>query len=154
MILADPGRLWFLSTRLHVRGWRRTARLLKAYNFLVFHAVLPPEARLVEPVTLGHFGLNIVVHPNVSIGKRVHIWHGVTIAVSDSPGSSSRVTLDSDITIGTGAVIVSREKQSMHICSGVKIGANSVVSRSIAIPGTYLGRPAELHVSGNLEPKR
>lgn len=147
MLVSNPGQLWYLSVKLHRKGRRRTARLIKAYNFAVFHAVLPPEADLQGPVTLGHFGLNIVVHPNVSLGAGVHLWHGVTLAVSDSPGGSSRITLGNNVVIGAGAVVVSREKQSLHICSGVKIGANAVVTHDIDRPGTYVGSPAR-HTGG------
>lgn len=142
MILADPSRLWFLSTKWHRNGRRRLARLVKAYNYLVFRAILPPEANLKEPVRLGHFGLNVVIHPNVTFGRRIHLWHGVTISASDSPGAAARVTLGDDITIGAGAAVVSREQESLDICSGVAIGANAVVTRDIHVPGAYGGVPA------------
>lgn len=142
MILADPSRLWFLSTQWHRNGHYRLARLVKAYNYLVFRAILPPEATLAEPVRLGHFALNVVVHPNVTFGRQVHLWHGVTISASDTPGASARVTLGDDITIGAGAAVVSRERQSLDICSGVAIGANAVVTRDICVPGVYGGVPA------------
>lgn len=141
-MLTDPSKLWFLSTRLHKRGWRRLARFIKAYNYLAFRAILPPEANLAEPVRLGHFGLNVVVHPNVAIGRRVHLWHNVTISASDSPGTATRVSIGDDVTIGAGAAIVSRERQSLHICSDVAIGANCVVTRDLLTPGSYGGVPA------------
>lgn len=142
MIFSDPGRLWYLSTVLHSQGHHRIARLIKAYNFAVFRAILPPEAKLSGPVSLGHFGLNVVIHPNVSLGTGVHIWHNVTLAVSDSPGSSSRLCLGNNVVIGTGAVVVTREKQSLSICSDVRIGANSVVTKDLDEPGHYHGAPA------------
>jgi serine O-acetyltransferase len=144
VILADPSRLWFLSTQLHARGRRRSARALKAYIFLVFHAVLPPEARLKEPVRLGHFGLGVVVHPNVTIGGDVTIWHRVTLSVSDSVSSNSRLLIGDNVMFGAGSSVVSREHRGLRICSDVAVGANAVVSRDIAESGSYGGIPAVL----------
>lgn len=144
MLLTDPGRLWLLSTKYYREGKRRRARLIKAYLFFVFRTVLPPEADIAGIPALGHWAMNIVVHPNVSLGRNVIIWHGVTLSVSDSPGTASRLTIGDRVEIGTGAVITTPLRDSLSICSDVKIGANSVVTRSISVPGTYVGAPATL----------
>lgn len=88
--------------------------------------------------------MNIVIHPNVTLGRDVILWHNITLSVSDSPGSSSRITIGDRVTIGTGTVVVTPLRGSIEICNDVKIGANSVVSRSITEPGTYAGSPAKL----------
>lgn len=137
-----PVGLWRASSFLHRRGFRRIARLLKATNYLVYRAILPPEACLGNNISLGHYGLNIVIHPNVTLGNNVHIWHGVTIAVSDSPGSSTRITIGDDCVLGANSVIISKKRRSMSLCSGSIVGANAVVSRTTVIPGTYIGVPA------------
>jgi serine acetyltransferase len=141
-LLLDPGRLWLLSTRLWQQGKRRRARLVKAYVFVTFRAALPPEAILRGPVGLGHWAMNVVVHPNTTIGRNVMIWHGVTLSVSDTPGTDARLEIGDNVTIGTGAVIVTPLRGGLTICDHVAIGANSVVSRSITEPGTYVGAPA------------
>ena len=89
-----PETLWWLSCRLHRRRLTPLARLLKALNFLLFHAVLPYECDVPRDVTLWHHGLGTVVHPNTRIGHRVKIGHNVTItAGSQSPGSELAVSL-------------------------------------------------------------
>jgi serine O-acetyltransferase len=143
-LLLDPARLWMLSTQLWQRGKFRRARLIKAYTFVTFRAALPPEAMLVGLPKLGHWGMNIVVHPNVTLGRDVFLWHNVTLSVSDSPGSQARLTIGDRVTIGTGAVVVTPLRGNLVICSDVVIGANAVVSRSILKPGTYVGVPARL----------
>lgn len=143
MLIFDPARLWYLSTILWKKKHRRTARLIKAYNFFFFRAILPPEADLLGVPRLGHYAMNIVVHPNVSLGRDVFIWHGVTLSVSDTPGTSARLIIGDRVTIGTGTVIVTPLKRGLSVCSDVVIGANSVVSRPISIPGTYAGAPAK-----------
>lgn len=144
MFLTQPNRLWLLSTRYYREGRHRRARLIKAYLFLFFRAVLPPEAVLAGLPALGHFAMNIVVHPNVSLGREVVLWHGVTLSVSDSPGTTSRLTIGDRVEIGAGAVVITPLRDSLFICNDVRIGANSVVTRSINEPGTYAGAPAVL----------
>nr|WP_272943806.1 DapH/DapD/GlmU-related protein [Arthrobacter crystallopoietes] len=135
--------LWYKSSLLHRAGRKRTARCLKIINYVIFRAILPPEVELSGPVSLGHFGLNVVVHPNCTIGREVHIWHGVTIAVSDSPGADSRVYIGDNVVIGTNSVVITREKEGLTISNDVRIGAGSVVTRSITAPGSYAGSPAK-----------
>lgn len=144
MLLTQPNRLWLLSTRYHREGKHRRARLIKAYLFLVFRAILPPQAVLAGLPALGHFAMNIVVHPNVYIGRDVVLWHGITLSVGDSPGTTSRLTIGDRVEVGTGAVIIAPLRSSLSICNDVRIGANSVVTRSITEPGTYAGAPAVL----------
>lgn len=144
MLLTDPARMWALSTRMWQTGKRGRARLIKAYNFLIFRAVLPPEAILRGPIKLGHYAMNVVVHPNVTLGRDVMLWHNITLSVSDAPGTASRLVIGDRVTIGTGTVVVTPLRESIKICDDVTIGANSVVSRSIAEPGTYAGIPAKL----------
>lgn len=144
MIFADPSRLWLLSVRLRRRGFKRLARLIKLYNFVVFKAILPPEAELSGLVNLGHYALNIVVHPNTTIGNDVILWHSVTLSVTDSPGSTTRLIIGNRVVIGTGSVLLTPLRESAEICSDVVIGANSVVTKSIADPGVYAGTPAKM----------
>lgn len=150
MLLGDPSRLWLLSTRWHKRGWLRRARAVKLYNFVLFKAVLPPEADLKGLVRLGHFGVGVVVHPNVSIGDDVLIWHGVTLSVGDSPGSSTRLVIGDRVTLGAGAAVIGRERRNLVIASDIKVGANAVVVSDCERPGTYVGVPARrLGAEGN-----
>jgi serine acetyltransferase len=140
--LTNPAKMWALSVKLWQQGKRRRARLIKLYCFLIFRAILPPEAILKGPVKLGHFGMNIVVHPDVVLGKDVFIWHNVTLSVSHTPGAGAQLVIGDRVTIGTGAVVVTPLRGSLEICNDVSIGANSVVPRSITEPGTYVGAPA------------
>lgn len=134
----DAATLWLWSTKHHGRGHRVRARLGKVINFVAFRAVLPPEVELGHEVTLGHHGLGVVIHPNSSIGDRTHIWHHVTMATSSSPGGHNRIRVGSDVTIGAGAVLISREGQDLIIGEGAVIGANAVVTRDVR-PWTVVG---------------
>ncbi|WP_237740667.1 DapH/DapD/GlmU-related protein [Crystallibacter crystallopoietes] len=67
----------------------------------------------------------------------------MTIAVSDSPGADSRVYIGDNVVIGTNSVVITREKEGLTISNDVRIGAGSVVTRSITAPGSYAGSPAK-----------
>lgn len=148
MIMSSPERLWLLSSSLAHGGKTIRARLIKAYLFFVFKAVLPPEAVLNGVVKLGHFGMGVVVHPNTTIGRDVMIWHGVTLSVRDSPGAASRLTIGDRVEIGTGTVISTALRRSLRICDDVRIGANSTVTKDILEPGVYAGSPLRLLKAG------
>ena len=137
-----PETIWRLSSTLHRRGWCRLARLLKAMNFILFRAVLPPEAVIGRDVRLHHFALCTVIHPNTTLGDRVRIFHGVTIAAEAVVGSSCRVVIGDDVVIGAGAVIVARIGRSLSIGRGAQIGANAVVTRDVEAGEHVGGVPA------------
>jgi serine O-acetyltransferase len=140
-----PQRIWVLSARLHARGWCRTARALKAINFVAFRAVLPPEAQIGVDVQFGHQALGVVIHPNVTIGDRVHIWQGATLA-SDARLRSidCRIVVGDDVEIGTGAVLLNREGRTLTIGAGARIGANAVVTRDVPVGATVVGNPGRI----------
>lgn len=138
--LFSPERLWVKSSRLHSRGHRRAARLLKAANFLLFRAVLPPEAGVADDVRLGHYGMGVVIHPNVSIRSGVHIWHNVTIATRTAIGGPGRINVLEDVEIGAGALIVSPSDRVLTIGAGARIGAGAVVVSDVP-PGATVVAP-------------
>lgn len=144
-----PEKLWQVSRQLEARGRRRSARLVKALNKYAFSAILPPEAVVGDSLSLGHLGQGVVVHPNVSIGRNVHLWHGVTLAVSAPPGHEARLVIEDGVTIGAGAVVITRQHESLTVGAGSVIGANSVVTRDVPPGVVVAGNPARvLHKVG------
>ena len=137
-----PSLLWWLSCKAYQRKLVFVDRLLKAINFLVFHAILPYQAEIEKDLKLEHYGLGIVVHPNVKIGHRVNIYQHVTLATETWIGSEYKIFIGNDVTIGAGAVIVGRGNQSLTIGDGAKIGANAVVTRDVLPGQTVVGVPA------------
>ena len=147
-----PETLWWLSCRLHGRRLTPLARVLKALNFLVFHAVLPYECDVPRDVTLWHHGLGTVVHPNTRIGHRVKIGHNVTItAGSQAPGSDLAVVLGDDVVVGTGALVRPRRGHRLVVGDGAQIGAHAVVVRDVP-PGAVMVPPvAEMRAGTSAE---
>ncbi len=142
VIKPTPARIWWWSTRLHARGVPLLPRLLKVLNFACFHAVLPPEARIEPDVKLEHFGLGVVVHPNTTIGRRVQIWHNVTLAAETRVGSPHRIVIEDDVMIGASAQVIARVNQRLVIGRGASVGAGAVVTRSVPPGETVVGIPA------------
>ena len=122
-----PVALWQLSCRLYRRGFFRTAKALKGVSFLLFKAVLPPEAVLGRDVRLEHYGLGVVIHPNTVIGDRCRIYHAVTLGSDASIGSEDRIILGSDVLVGAGATVINHVGRSLRVGDRSRIGANCVV---------------------------
>lgn len=84
----------------------------------------------------------------VSIGRDCFVSHGVMF-VNDTfarggPARGDRdlwksTKIGNNVSIGTGATIL-----PVTICANVVIGAGSVVTKTIDIPGIYAGNPARL----------
>ena len=141
-LLPTPARIWWWSTWLHARGVPVLPRALKLLIFAVFHAVLPPEARIDPGVKLEHYALGIVVHPNTSIGRDVKIWHNVTLAAETTIGSPHRLVIEDDVMIGASAQIIARPNTSLTIGRGASVGAGAVVTSSVPPGATVVGVPA------------
>ncbi len=138
----NPITLWRLSCALHRKHIPLVPRLLKTVIFLVYKAVLPCEAIIGRDLTLDHYGLGVVVHPNVTIGDRVRIYHGVTLATETWVGSEYRIFVGDDVMIGTGATVVARPNTDLHIGDGARVGAGAVVTGDVPPGVTVVGVPA------------
>lgn len=134
--------LWWLSCRAYQLKIPLIPRLLKTFNFLVFHAILPYQAEIERDIDLKHYGLGIVIHPNVKIGKRVQIYHNVTLAAETWVGSPYKIQIGDDVFIGAGAAVVGRKDQTLVIGDRATIGANAVVTRDVEADDTVVGVPA------------
>lgn len=138
----NPVTLWRWSRAAYRRRIPLVPRLLKAVIFLVYHAVLPCEAVVGQDLTLDHYGLGIVIHPNVTLGDRVRIYHGVTLAAETWVGSEHRIIIGDDVMIGAGAIIIARSDTGLTVGSGARVGAGAVVTKSVPPGVTVAGSPA------------
>ncbi len=138
----NPVTLWRWSRAAYRRKIPFVPRGLKAMIFLVYHAVLPCEAVVGRDLMLDHYGLGVVIHPNVTIGNRVRIYHGVTLAAETWVGSEHRIFVGDDVLIGTGAIIIARSDTGLKIGNGARIGAGAVVTKDVAPGTTVVGSPA------------
>jgi serine O-acetyltransferase len=139
-----PERLWRLSALLRRRGHRRLALLVKKINSVIYHNSLAPGAQFSPDIRFGHHGFGTVVHSNVVIGKRVRIWHNVTIAVHAQTGSSHQIVIEDDVGIGASSVIIAPAGKSIRIGRGARIGAGAVVAQDVPAGSTVISAPSRV----------
>jgi serine O-acetyltransferase len=138
----NPSFSWWLSCQLYQRNLILLARLLKTTNFILFHAVLPYQAEIEKDIELAHFGLGIVVHPNVKIGTGVKIYHNVTLATETWIGSPYKIVIGNNVIVGAGSAIVGRGDKTLTIGDRAQIGANAVVTGDVKSDSIVAGVPA------------
>jgi serine acetyltransferase len=138
----SPVTLWWWSCQAYKRRLTLLARLLKTLNFILYKAILPYQAEIERDIILEHYGLGIVVHPNVKLGHRVRLYHHVTLATATWVGSEHKIILEDDAEVGALSVVISRENQSLTIGKGAKVGAGAVVTRDVLPGQTVVGVPA------------
>lgn len=109
-----------------------------------------PFVEIQKGCVIGH-GSRVQSHTficeNVSVGANCFIGHNVTFAndlfkhgmPDPDPASWIKITLGDNVTIGSGATILTDS-----ICSGAVIGAGSVVVKPVQLKGIYAGNPAQL----------
>jgi serine acetyltransferase len=64
-----------------------------------------------------------MIHANVVIGRRVKIWHNVTLAVQASTGAPQKIIVEEDVIVGANAVVVTPRNGGVRIGKGARIGA-------------------------------
>jgi serine O-acetyltransferase len=144
--LFSPERLWLLSISLNRRGHLRLAFAVKQLNSILYHNSLAPGASVSPDVLLGHFSHGTVIHSNVVIGRRVKIWHNVTLAVPPAPGPPAHIVIEDDVKIGTNAVVIAPPARDLHVGRGARIGAGAVVTRDVPARATVVPAPARVLV--------
>jgi acetyltransferase-like isoleucine patch superfamily enzyme len=84
----------------------------------------------------------------VTIGEDCFIGHGVmfvndTFSIGSPAGGRKELwratTIGNRVSIGSGATIL-----PVRICDDVVVGAGAVVTKDIAVAGSYIGNPARL----------
>jgi serine acetyltransferase len=137
-----PEQLWALSRRWHRAGLRFPARLVKTWNYLLHKCLLPAEAEVGEGVVLEHYGLGVVIHPQVKIGARCRIYHHVTLAAESVIGSANFIVIGNDAIIGAHSIVIARPNTTLTIGDGAVLGAGSVLTKSIPAGEIWAGNPA------------
>jgi serine O-acetyltransferase len=138
--LKSPERIWYLSIAAQRRGHIRLARILKRVNGALYHNSLGIYASVGPHLRLEHHGFGVVVHSNVTIGRRVKIWQYVTLTVGDSP---ARLIIEDDVHIGAHAVIITPRHGTMRIGRAARIGAGAIVTNDVPAGATMVSPPAE-----------
>ena len=107
-----------------------------------------PFCEIQRGVTIGR-GTRVQSHTFicelVTIGEECFIGHGVMFVNDRFRGGPARgdqsrweaTVIGDRVSIGSNATLL-----PVHVCAGVVIGAGSVVTHDIIVPGVYAGNPA------------
>jgi serine O-acetyltransferase len=101
-------------------------------------AEISPYALIGPGLCLMH-SVGIVIGPEVSIGRNVRIYQGVTLGDGSRPGQP---TIGDDVTIGCNAAVIG----GVTIGNRVLIGANAVVTKDVPDDAVAVGIPATFRV--------
>jgi serine O-acetyltransferase len=117
---------WALERRSAVSRFvfSRLYRILNSYVKNVIKIDIPAEVVIGVEFHIIHGYAYITIHPDVVIGDRCGIMHGVTIGQNMFSGVA---TIGDDVFIGVGAAILGE----VTIGDRARIGANAVVTTNV-----------------------
>ena len=144
LVFNYPG-VWALANyrvahALHVRGFRRFARVIMGITQMVTGVDLHPGATVGRRVFLDH-AVGIVVGETAVIGNDVLIYQGVTLGgVSLERDTKRHPTILDGAVIGSGAKVLG----NITVGRNCRIGSNSVVVRDVPDECTAVGIPARV----------
>ncbi len=98
-----------------------------------------PSAKIGERFFIDH-GMGVVIGETAEVGDHVTLFQGVTLGGTGKERGKRHPTLGSHVVVGAGAKILG----GITIGDNVKIGANSVVLKSVPSNSTVIGVPARI----------
>jgi glycosyltransferase involved in cell wall biosynthesis/serine acetyltransferase len=136
--MLNPIFYYRLARWLYLRRIALLPRVLARLSVLLFHCYIPYSVEIGEGFELGYWGMGIVIHPRVKIGRNVFIAHGVTIGGRNQSPSVPKI--EDNVYIATGAKILG----DITIGSGSIVGPNAVVIRDVPPRSIVVGVPARI----------
>lgn len=126
-----------IAHALWQRGWRYSARLLSFIARLATNVDIHPGARIGRRLFIDH-GAGVVIGETAEIGDDVTLYHGVTLGGTTWNTGKRHPTLGDHVVVGAGAKILG----AITLGARVRVGANSVVIKSVPADHTVVGIPA------------
>jgi serine O-acetyltransferase len=98
-----------------------------------------PAAMIGKSFFIDH-GMGVVIGETTEIGDHVTLYQGVTLGGTGKETGKRHPTLGNHVIVGTGAKVLG----NLRIGNYVRIGANSVVLRSVPDHATVVGVPGKI----------
>ena len=125
-------RLWQLDLKF-------IARLLAHISRFFTGIEIHPAAKIGKRLLIDH-GMGVVIGETAEIGDDCTIYHGVTLGGTSLGKEKRHPTLKNRIIVGAGAKILG----PIVIGDDVRIGANTVVVKSVSEACTVIGVPGRI----------
>ena len=143
VFLTYAGFQALLAHRLAHRLWKMRLRLVGRLVSQVARWVTGVEIHPGASIGYGFFidhGMGVVIGETAEIGDYVTLFQGVTLGGTGKDKGKRHPTLGSHVVVGSGAKVLG----NIRIGDSVKIGANSVVLRSVPSNSTVIGIPGRI----------
>ena len=125
-------QLWTIKLRL-------VARVISQMSRWFTGVEIHPGARIGHGFFIDH-GMGVVIGETVEIGNFVTLFQGVTLGGTGKEKGKRHPTLGNHVVVGSGAKVLG----NIRVGDFVKIGANSVVLRSVPSNSTVIGIPGRI----------
>ena len=143
VLFCYPGihALWFhrRSHWLWRRNFRFSARFIAHINRFLTGIEIHPGAEIGRRVVIDH-GMGIVIGETAVVGDDVLIYMGVVLGGTALENVKRHPTVEDGVVLGSGAIILG----PILIGKGAKVGAGSVVVRSVPPGATVVGVPGRI----------
>ncbi len=143
VLLLYPGVRALAAHRVAHALWRRgvpfVPRLLSELARFASGIEIHPGARLGPELIIDH-GMGVVIGETAVVGRQVIIYQGVTLGGTSLEKTKRHPTLGDRVVVGAGAKILG----NIEIGADSRIGANSVVVRSVPAGSTVVGVPGHV----------
>jgi serine O-acetyltransferase len=128
-----------IAHRLYKRKFYFLARLISQWARFLTNIEIHPGATIGRRFFIDH-GAGVVIGETAVVGDDVLMYHQVTLGGTSLEKIKRHPTVGNNVLIGMGAKIIG----NITIGDGARIGANSVVTRSIPPGVTAVGIPARI----------
>ena len=119
-------------------------RVLSQINRTITGIEIHPGARIGKKVFIDH-GMGVVIGETAEIGNNCLLYQGVTLGGTGKSHGKRHPTLKENVVVGAGAKVLG----SITVGANTRIGAGSVVVRSVKGNSTVVGVPGRVvHQSG------
>jgi serine O-acetyltransferase len=133
--------VWFhrVNHRLWNAGWRVLARWLSQVARWLTVIEIHPGATIGRRLFIDH-GLGVVIGETAVVGDDVTLYQGVTLGGTGKERGKRHPTLENSVVVGAGAKVLG----NITVGQNCRIGAGSVVLRSVPADSTVVGVPGHI----------
>lgn len=114
-------------------------RLISEFSRWITGIEIHPGAIIGKNLVIDH-GMGVVIGETAEVGDNVLIYHGVTLGATHYVLGKRHPTVQSGVIIGAGTKVLG----NIVIGENVKVGANSVVLKSVPANVSIAGSPAQI----------